>query len=236
MDTSVGRAVEDSAATEGAVSEKYCRSCNYAMRERVFECFTDGTKERYLVGERTCSKCFRTEFFTPGEPEPEPSYIQAFVPDYRPEEEPLDVATTWHHLNSWDRKKMKTTQNQVRELEMRRLGKKHPSEPGRRAQLFIELVVPPTMSPEDIQKWLVVVFENGSHRGPMVDMKNVEIRLATKTIAEQVRRVCNNCLGELKETWTAADRVFEHVSKSDEKKCGQKLIPIVCTTAKPPQP
>lgn len=132
---------------------------------------------------------------------------------------------------------MKTTQNQVRELEMRRLGKKHPSEPGRRAQLFVELVVPPTMSPEDIQKWLIVVFENGSRRGPMVDMKGVQIRLATKTIEEQSeRRRCAKCGGNAKEVWSAADRVFEHVSKKDELRCGEKLLPLVCTTGEPPQP
>lgn len=77
---------------------------------------------------------------------------------------------------------VKTTQRQVRELEMRRLGKQHPGEPGRRAQLFVELVVPPTMKPEDLQKWLIVVFENGSHRGPMVDMKDVQIRLAKEAL------------------------------------------------------
>lgn len=113
MDTSVGRAVENPAATEGAVSEKYCRSCNYAMREYVFECFTDDTKERYLVGQRTCSKCFRTEFFTPGvESENVQPYCQIRAVENPPEEEGSetpwrDGAQNWpvFDINSWDRKK-----------------------------------------------------------------------------------------------------------------------------------
>lgn len=74
-----------------------------------------------------------------------------------------------------------------KKIAIRRLGKAHPGVPGRRGQLFIEFAVPVTMSPEEVERWLHLVFQHGAHGGPVVDVASVEVRLAVKTEEEKAK-------------------------------------------------
>ncbi len=73
-----------------------------------------------------------------------------------------------------------------KKIAIRRLGKQHVGRPERRGQLFIEFTVPSTMTPDDVEQWLRLVFAHGAHGGPLVDLAGVQVRLASKLNTEAV--------------------------------------------------